>query len=98
MIVIMMMGMVIMVMMMTGVALINVMMIAVMLIMILNPLDTSPSPWLMKFYFFQAGNEQEQEEGEEEGQVFDVIITKIKPPGDDDADQQKGKSYRLLVV
>ena len=43
-------------------------------------------------------NEQEQEEGEEEGQVFDVIITKIKPPGDDDADQQKGKTYRLLFV
>ena len=43
-------------------------------------------------------NEQEQEEGEEEGQVFDVIITKIKPPGDDDADQQKGKTYGLLFV
>ena len=43
-------------------------------------------------------NEQEQEEGEEEGQVFDVIITKIKPPGDDDADQQEGTTYRLLLV
>ena len=43
-------------------------------------------------------NEQEQEEREEEGQVFDVIITKIKPPGDDDADQQKGKTYGLLLV
>ena len=43
-------------------------------------------------------NEQEQEEGEEEGQVFDVIITKIKPPGDDDADQQKGKTDGLLFV
>ena len=43
-------------------------------------------------------NEQEQEEGEEEGQVFDVIITKIKPPVDDDTDQQKGKTYGLLHV
>ena len=43
-------------------------------------------------------NEQEQEEGEEEGQVFDVIITKIKPPGDHDADQQKGTTYGLLLV
>ena len=95
MIVIMMMGMVMMMMMVM--ALINVMMI-VMLIMILNPLDIWPSPQLIKFYFFQAVNEQEQEEGEEEGQVFDVIITKIKPPGDDDADQQKGTTYGLLLV
>ena len=86
-----------MMMMMMVMALINVMMI-VMLIMILNPLDIWPSPQLIKFYFFQAVNEQEQEEGEEEGQVFDVIITKIKPPGDDDADQQKGATYRLLLV
>ena len=91
----MMMGMVMMMMMMMVMALINVMMIVML---ILNPLDIWPSPQLIKFYFFKAVNEQEQEEGEEEGQVFDVIITKIKPPGDDDADQQKGTTYRFLVV
>ena len=52
--------------------------------------------WL--FLNLQTANEQEEEE---QGETFDVIITKLKPESDGDqvdGDEEKGKKISMIVL
>lgn len=52
--------------------------------------------WL--FLNLQTANEQEEEE---QGETFDVIITKLKPESDGDqvdGDEEKGKKVSMIVL
>ena len=52
--------------------------------------------WL--FLNLQTANDQEEEE---QGETFDVIITKLKPESDGDqvdGDEEKGKKVSMIVL